>query len=74
MTEITEERLQEAGFEFVDLGDESPFEMWEKCGIEVWDCDGHWVIDMLDQACLNSPEYHHMEELQAFFQAAKQEW
>jgi hypothetical protein len=74
MTEITEERLKEAGFVFQDLGDEPPYDMWEKGNVQIWDYNGeYWIIECLDQYGIDA-KFHYMEELSTFFLATQQEW
>lgn len=68
MTPITENALESLGFEFVDYGDETPYEAWRKDNIEIWNFNNlHWVIDMLDQARVDK-EFHFIEELAKFWE------
>jgi hypothetical protein len=70
---ITEKQLQNLGFEYQDLGDESPYEQWVKDRIEIWNFNGkYWIIDALDQACIDV-EFKTIEELNQFFIVCKKE-
>jgi hypothetical protein len=66
---ITSEALIGAGFIYVDLDGESPYETWDKDGISVWNYNGeYWLVDMLDQNNIHR-EFVDMRELSAFFVA-----
>jgi hypothetical protein len=64
---ITEHRLKELGFEYVDYGDDPPYETYRKDGIEVSEYNGEcWLIEMLDQNNIEHP-LKYMSELEVFF-------
>ncbi len=64
---ITEARLKKAGFEYKNLGDDSPYEVWVKHGIVVWNFNGkYWLVDLLDQAGIDR-EFKLMPDLEMFF-------
>lgn len=64
-TQISESKLQELGFS-VEVGGHD-FEVWSKCGIDIWDWNGqYWLVDMLDQAGIHR-EFRLIEELEQFF-------
>ncbi len=68
---ITETLLETLGFEFRDLGDESPYEVWVKEEVVIWDMNGdHWVVDMLDQAGFDA-EFRTIGELDLFFRGCQ---
>ena len=64
---ITEARLDAAGFVYKTIGNNTPYEIWEKHGIVVWNFNGkYWIVDLLDQAYINK-EFKLMPELELFF-------
>lgn len=66
---ITKKRLEAAGFAYTDLGDEVPFEMWDRDGVEVWQFTRkHWIVDALDQGGVDV-EFKTMEQLNRFWLA-----
>ena len=66
---ITPKRLITAGFEYEDLGDDSPYEWWTKGGVKVWNFNNqYWLVDALDQGGIHV-EFHTMEQLDAFWRA-----
>jgi len=74
---ITEQRLKDLGFEHKDLGGDSPYETWEKCGIVIWSFTNpaigdYWLVDILDQAAIDK-EFHYIRELELFFSACGQD-
>lgn len=68
---ISEKVLRKIGFKFEDLADESPYEQWIYKGIIIW-CfnEEYWIIDMLDQAGVES-RFIYLDELEMFFVGAK---
>ena len=72
--DITENALIEYGFTKRDLGDESPYEIFEKADIEVWDYNGlYWIVDVLDQAGIDR-KFKTMEQLGEYFKACGRTW
>jgi len=68
---ITRKRLESVGFTYRDLGDEVPYEILERDGVEVWCFNGkHWLVDALDQGGINV-EFKTMEHLNEFFAACR---
>lgn len=66
---ISEELLLRLDFEYFDLGDDSPYEMWEKHNIRIWDYnEEYWLVDMLNQAGIDK-KFRTLDELERFFQA-----
>ena len=66
---ITEDFLKKSGFAYHDLGDESPYEIWEKDDIKIWDFNGkYWLVDALDQAGIDV-EFKTIGQLSVFFRA-----
>ncbi len=64
---ITEKVLEKLEFERIDLGDETPYEMWLKHGINIWNYnDEYWLVDILDQAGIRR-EFRTTIELAEFF-------
>lgn len=68
---ITQKRLKAVGFAGHDLGDEAPYDMWERDGVELWCFNGkHWLVDALDQGGINV-EFKTMEHLNEFWIACR---
>ena len=70
-TKITKEHLETLGFEYIDYGDDTPYEAWRHklSKVEVWEYNSkYWVIDILDQAGINRI-YRTLGELNTFFKA-----
>lgn len=66
---ITEDRLKILGFKYTDLGNDSPYEIWEKDGIVIWNFNNrHWLVDALDQAGIDV-EFKTIGQLSDFFKA-----
>jgi hypothetical protein len=70
---ISESELKSRGFKYTNLGDDSPYETWEKHGIVIWNFTNpaigdYWLIDLLDQAGIDK-ELYYMHELESFFSA-----
>lgn len=69
--QITESFLKQHGFKWIDLHDEAPYEMWEKCGVEIWNFNGqYWLVDALDQAGIHVG-FTTVGQLAAFFRGCK---
>ena len=68
-TGITEEALLKAGFE-KKYNDEMGWDFFMKDGIDVWEVknDDGWIIDMLDDVCIDK-KFRYMEELELYFTA-----
>ena len=70
---ITEKQLKNLGFELKHFPNDSPDEMWIKDRVEIWNFnDEYWIVDALDQACIDV-EFKSIEELNQFFIACKKE-
>ena len=68
---ITKKRLADAGFEYRDLGDEVPYEIWKRDEVEIWCFNGkHWLVDALDQGGIGV-EFKTMEHLNEFWLACR---
>ena len=64
---LTEEILLKCGFEYEDLADESPFEIYKKDAIEMWEFNGeYWLCDMLDQNGIDH-EFKYLHQLQNLY-------
>ncbi len=65
---ITEDRLMALGFKRIQH-DETPYESFEKHGINIWDYNGrYWIVSALEQSGIDA-EFRTIGELTRFFQA-----
>lgn len=65
--QLTEEWLSKFGFEYEDLGDDTPYEWYKKDNIEIWDFNGeYWICDMLDQYVFEK-EIKYVHQLQNLY-------
>ncbi len=70
---ITEDNLSKLGFTYKDWGSISPYEMWEKNGIQLWNFNNeYWLVNALDQADIHV-EFKTIGELSLFFKACKRQ-
>lgn len=64
---ITASRLESCGFRYTSLGDETPYEVWTKHGIAVWDYNGkYWLVQLLERAGIDR-HFRTFGEMDQFF-------
>lgn len=71
-TLLTEEIVRGLGFDYIDLHDDPPYDMWRLHSIDIWEFNGlYWIVDMLDQAGV---ELHltTVGQLRKFFDGCQQ--
>lgn len=68
---ITKKDLLKYGFERIDDPDGIVDELYVFAGVEIWQYDNYWIIDILDQNNIDV-EYTQLAELNKFFKAIDQ--
>src|SRR5687767_669454 len=68
---LTPEILEKCGFEYEDLGNDSPHEWWihkEHKRFQLWDFNGeHWILAMADQYGLPTEHFKYLHQLQNIY-------